>query len=101
MRFQVRQPYANKFFLIMYFVYIIECTDGSLYTGISTDVERRFKEHENKKGGRYTSAKGVKQVLYSEKLPDRSAALKREAKIKKLSRSNKLLLIEHGSPRAR
>lgn len=78
----------------MYFVYIIECSDGSLYTGITTNVARRFSEHKNKKGGHYTSSKKVLRVVYSEELPDRSTALKREAEIKSWKRENKLNLIQ-------
>lgn len=78
----------------MYFVYIIECKDKSLYTGITTDVERRFKEHQNKKGGNYTSSRGVKKLLYREEQPNRSSALKREVEIKKLNRAQKLQLIK-------
>ena len=78
----------------MYFLYIIECSDGSLYTGITTDVERRFNEHKNKEGGHYTSAKKVLRVAYTESHPDRSSASKREAEIKKWSRQKKLQLIQ-------
>ena len=49
----------------MYFVYILECEDNTLYTGITTDVERRFKEHSEGKGGTYTRAKKVKKILYN------------------------------------
>ncbi|MES2014343.1 MAG: GIY-YIG nuclease family protein [Patescibacteria group bacterium] len=77
----------------MYFVYILECSDASLYTGITTDVARRFNEHKNNVGANYTRSKGVKRVVYSEKHPDRSSALKREAAIKRLTRAKKLILI--------
>ena len=73
-----------------YFVYILECVDGSLYTGITTDVARRFNEHKNQLGGHYTSAKGAVRVVYTEKHPDRSSASKREAEIKKLPRQKKM-----------
>jgi len=76
-----------------YFVYILKCADGSLYTGITTDLKRRFAEHKDKKGGGYTSAHGAKRIVYSEKHPTRSSALKREAEIKSWSRENKLKLI--------
>ncbi len=82
----------------MYFVYIIECNDKSLYTGIATDVERRFNEHKNKTGGHYTSSKEVVRVVYSEQHPDRSSALKREIEIKGWSRQMKLHLIQLGHP---
>lgn len=76
----------------MYFVYIIECADHTLYTGITTDIERRFEEHKSGKGAHYTNVRGVKKLLYTEQHPDRSSALKREAAIKKLRREEKLLL---------
>jgi len=79
-----------------YFVYIIRCKDKSLYTGITTDVKRRFAEHNAGKGGHYTSSRGVVKVVYSEKLKTRSSALRREAEIKKYSRKSKLELIKFG-----
>jgi len=78
----------------MYFVYIIRCKDKSLYTGITTDLARRFAEHKAGKGGRYTRAKGVLKVVYSEKHRNRSSASKRESEIKKLKRYRKLELIK-------
>ncbi len=77
-----------------YFIYLIECGDGSIYTGITTDVQRRFKEHNLGKGGAYTQAKKVKNILYIEKLKTRSKALKREFEIKSLNRNQKLNLIK-------
>ncbi|MDB5244379.1 MAG: excinuclease subunit domain protein putative endonuclease [Parcubacteria group bacterium] len=76
-----------------YFVYILECDDSSLYTGITTDIDRRFTEHKSGVGGHFTRSRGVKRVVYTEELPDRSSALKREASIKKLTRAAKLALI--------
>jgi putative endonuclease len=78
----------------MYFVYILKCKDGSLYTGITTDVARRLEEHKSGKGGHYTRAKGVVKVLYTERRKNRSTASKREAEIKRLSRSEKLSLVK-------
>ena len=78
----------------MYFVYILLCGDRSLYTGITTDVARRFQEHKAGKGGHYTAAKGAVKVVYSEKHPTRSLALKREAEIKRWPREKKLALID-------
>lgn len=77
----------------MYLVYILECADGSLYTGVTTDVVRRFTEHREGKGGHYTRAKGVRSVVYTEEQPNRSAAQKREAEIKSWSREKKIALI--------
>lgn len=80
----------------MYFVYILECADSSLYTGITTDLARRFEEHKKKEGGHYTSARRVVRIAYCEQYPDRSSASKREAEIKRLSRQKKLILIGGG-----
>ena len=74
----------------MYFVYILECEDRTLYTGITTDISRRFQEHKNGKGARYTRAHGAKKILFQEEYPDRSTAQKREAEIKGWSRKMKL-----------
>ena len=82
--------------LTPYFVYILECADHSLYTGITTDVERRFKEHKEQRGGYYTSAKVALKMLYTEEQPNRSRALKREAEIKSWPRQKKLDLIKSG-----
>lgn len=76
----------------MYFVYIVQCTDGSLYTGITTDVERRFLEHQEGKGGHYTRSHKVKKIVYTEKVKTRSSALKREAEIKRLPVIKKIAL---------
>lgn len=73
----------------MYVVYIILCGDDTLYTGVTTDMKRRFKEHKEGIGAKYTRARKVKKILYTEKALSRSAALVREAKIKKLSRIQK------------
>ncbi len=74
----------------MYFVYLLECKDGSLYTGITTNVARRLKEHKNGMGGSYTRSRGVKRLVYCEQHLNRSAALRREVQIKKWSRQRKL-----------
>jgi len=78
----------------MYWVYILECNDGTLYTGITTDVKRRVLEHQNRTGAKYTKIRGVKKLCYQEKRPDRSLASKREYEIKQLSREDKLKLIQ-------
>lgn len=75
-----------------YFVYILQCDDGTLYTGITTDVARRLQEHKSGKGGNYTLTHGADKVMYVEECADRGAALKREAAIKKLKRKEKLEL---------
>jgi len=76
-----------------YFVYILECADGSLYTGMTTDVLRRFEEHKSKKGAQYTRARKPVRIAYIEECADRSSALKREAEIKKWPRVKKLELL--------
>ena len=78
----------------MYLVYILECGDKSLYTGITTDLKRRFAEHKAGEGGHYTSAKGVVKIVYTEQHPDRSSASKREAEIKSWPRKKKLSLLQ-------
>jgi len=77
----------------MYYVYLVECEDKSIYTGITTDLKRRFDEHKNQKGGNYTSAHKVKKILYIEEHPTRSLASKRESEIKSWEREKKLALI--------
>ena len=76
-----------------YFVYCIECEDGSIYTGITTDVARRFEEHAMGKGGHYTRAHKVKRVVHAESRTTRSEALKREAEIKSWKKEKKLVFI--------
>jgi len=76
-------------------VYIIVCTDNSLYTGITTDVERRLREHiTGKQGARYFRGRMPEKVVYLESVHNRSTASKREAAIKKLLRADKLRLID-------
>jgi len=77
-----------------YVVYILLCKDTSLYTGITTDVVRRFEEHKSRKGGNYTRSHVPEKIVYTEKVVSRSAALMREAEIKKLSRSQKIGLFK-------
>ncbi|RXJ82112.1 GIY-YIG nuclease family protein [Arcobacter sp. F2176] len=81
-----------------YFVYILECCDGSLYTGITTDVTKRLDEHNSSdKGAKYTKARRPVKLLYEESSSDRSSASKREYAIKKLTRIKKLQLINEPS----
>lgn len=79
-----------------YFVYILECSDGSLYTGITKDITKRLDEHNTSsdKGAKYTKARRPVKLLYDESSLDRSSASKREYEIKKLTRLKKLQLIE-------
>jgi len=79
----------------MYYVYIVECADKTLYTGYTNNLEKRIKTHnEAKTGAKYTKARRPVVLKYSEKLPDLSQALKREIEIKNLTRKEKLKLIE-------
>ncbi len=79
---------------MVYFVYILKCSDDTLYTGITTDLKRRLDEHNNSvKGAKYTKLRRPVSLMYSEESEDRSSASKREYAIKKLSRLKKLELI--------
>lgn len=80
----------------MWKVYIVRCADDSLYTGITTDLERRIKEHNESKGAKYTRARGPVELVYSAEFKDRSEATKEELRIKSLSREAKLSLIDLG-----
>lgn len=79
-----------------WYVYMLRCADGSLYTGIAVDVERRFEEHKSGRGAKYTRSHPPLAVVYREKFSDKGAALRREAAIKKLPRVKKLKLTEEG-----
>jgi putative endonuclease len=77
-----------------WFVYIVQCVDNSLYTGITTDLERRINEHNTSpKGAKYTKTRRPVNLVYSEPTVDRASACRRECQIKKLSRKEKLNLI--------
>ena len=75
-------------------LYILRCRDGSLYTGITTDVAKRFAAHNAGKGAKYTRGRGPLELVYSEDCGDHSTALKREAEIKKMPREEKIALIQ-------
>ncbi len=79
-----------------WWVYILRCRDGTFYTGSTSDVERRLAEHNSGQGAKYTRGRGPCQVVYREPCPDRPAALRREAAIKRLSRGEKAALISGG-----
>ena len=79
-------------------VYILECADKSLYTGITNDLERRLEEHNTGKGAKYTKRRGPLRVRYAECQDTKGAALTREAAIKALARSEKLTLIATQPP---
>lgn len=81
-----------------WWVYMLRCADGTLYTGMAADVDRRAKVHSAGKGARYTRSRLPVEVVYREELESRSAALRREAEIKALSRGEKLKLIAQAAP---
>ncbi len=77
-----------------FYTYIIECSDKTLYTGFTTNLEKRIKTHNLKRGAKYTRGRTPVTLRYSETFTTKSAALKREYAIKQLSRTQKLKLIE-------
>lgn len=80
-----------------YYLYILKCADGTLYTGITTDLKRRVAEHngekESKLGAKYTSSRRPVKLVYSRRFKNRSNASKEEARVKGLNREDKLILI--------
>ena len=76
-----------------WYVYILRCGDGTLYTGSTDDVEKRLAAHRAGKGAKYTRGRGPLELAYFEPLPDKSSALRREYEIKQLTRQEKLKLI--------
>ncbi|HEY1041950.1 MAG TPA: GIY-YIG nuclease family protein [Candidatus Paceibacterota bacterium] len=78
----------------MWYVYLLRCADGTLYTGVTTDIERRMKEHnESREGAKYTRARRPVSLAHQETFPTRSEACAREAAIKKLSKGEKEALL--------
>ncbi|OOV54547.1 endonuclease, partial [Clostridium botulinum D/C] len=77
----------------MPYVYILECSDGTLYTGWTTDIGRRVKEHNNGKGAKYTKARRPVTLKYYEEFKTKNEAMKRECAIKRLTRKEKIELI--------
>ncbi|MDA1334871.1 MAG: GIY-YIG nuclease family protein [bacterium] len=76
-----------------WYVYIVECEDDSLYTGITNDITRRLAAHKDKKGAKYTKGRTPRKLVYTEEFENKGQALKREFAIKKLPRAKKLELI--------
>jgi putative endonuclease len=85
------------FYAMNWSVYIILCSDDSLYTGISTDVARRYGQHATQQGAKYFRGRLPRQLVYAEAGHSRSSASQRELAIKKLSRLQKLQLIASGN----
>jgi len=77
----------------MWFLYVLKCADGKLYTGITIDLAKRVERHNKKKASRYTRMRLPVELIYQEEHPDKSTARKREIQIKKWSRLKKLALI--------
>lgn len=80
-----------------WYLYILRCGDGTLYTGITTDVEKRFAQHRSGKGAKYTRGRQPLELVYQAECGDHSAALKREYEVKRLPREQKLMLIDGNS----
>ena len=89
----MNRPPARNASKMKWTVYIVECADTTLYTGITTDIRRRMAEHQSGRGAKYTKRRGPLLVRYTEQRRTRSAALRREAVIKTMTRSAKLALI--------
>ena len=84
----------------VWFVYILQCGDGTLYTGSTTDVQRRLEQHRSGMGAKYTRGRGPLRLLYQETCGDHSTALRREIQIKSMSRQQKLQVIKSASDAA-
>ncbi|MGI6257991.1 MAG: GIY-YIG nuclease family protein [Anaerovoracaceae bacterium] len=78
----------------MHYVYIVQCTDQTLYTGWTTDIEKRLTAHNEGRGAKRTKGRGPVVLMYLETFEDKGAALRREMAIKKLSRQQKIQLIK-------
>ena len=79
-------------------VYILECGDGTLYTGITDDLKRRLKAHAEGKGAKYTRGRGPLELVYTEECGTHSDALQREISVKRLNRLEKMKLIANNKP---
>ena len=80
-----------------FYCYILECSDGTFYTGWTTDPPRREKQHNAGTGARYTSTRRPVRMVYVEEVPDKISALKRELAIKRMPRGRKAKLVENFS----
>jgi putative endonuclease len=80
-----------------YYCYIVECGDGSFYTGWTTDPARRLRQHDSGQGARYTRARGPVSLVYLETMPTLTEAMRRERRLKALPRARKLALIARSS----
>jgi predicted GIY-YIG superfamily endonuclease len=80
-----------------WFVYILRCADGTLYTGTAADVDRRAAVHNSGRGAKYTRSRRPVEVIYRERCGGKSEALRREAAVKRLTRAEKLALVASGN----
>jgi putative endonuclease len=80
-------------FLLMWFIYVLLCENGSFYTGISNNPQKRFSDHKNGKGGRYTKLRKPTKIIYLEKVSTKSDALKRELQIKGWGHAKKIRIL--------
>jgi putative endonuclease len=85
--------------IISCYCYILECSDGTFYTGWTTDPERRVKTHNAGRGARYTRTRRPVELVYLEPQPDKVSAMKRERTIKTMTRQRKIQLIEKQGPK--
>ncbi|UPW01553.1 GIY-YIG nuclease family protein [Halorussus gelatinilyticus] len=79
---------------VHHWVYVVECADGSFYTGYTTDVERRVREHDRGEGAKYTRGRTPVELVHTERFDSKSAAMSREYEVKQLSRRQKEELVE-------
>lgn len=86
-------PVFGEGLAVNYYVYLLRCSDNTIYTGCTNNLERRVQTHNAGKGAKYTRSRRPVELVYQEIQPDRSAALRREAEVKRLSRKDKLALI--------
>ena len=77
----------------MWYLYILKCSDFSLYTGVTSDIDKRIKEYNSKKGGSYTRIRISVELIYKEQYGSKSQALKREAQLKGWTKKKKIALI--------
>ncbi|WP_158058661.1 GIY-YIG nuclease family protein [Halorussus halophilus] len=83
----------------VHFVYVLECSDGTFYTGYTTDVERRVREHDDGEGAKYTRGRTPVELIHTEEFDSKSAAMSREYELKQLSRRQKeQLIFEESEP---
>ena len=94
---KVREEPLNSYTPVVWHLYLLKCGDGSFYTGVTTDIERRVREHQEGKASRYTRTHLPIVLVHNEECGSRSQALSRECAVKSLSRQDKEELIKGGS----